>query len=207
MGIFDRFRRPKPVVPVLSREAAFWAWFAANEAILWNFENDVDNVLEAVMDRIWRVNPALAFDFGPMRDGRREFVVTAAGRKAAFPAVVELTAAAPPLERWTVTAFRPRREIRGAMLLLCGDTLRLDEVRFAAEPVGGRLDVQLFIPGCRPTPFDEFDHVGDFLLDLAVGEFDAETRLAGVTVSPPQPEVESRPLAELATVLDALPGE
>jgi hypothetical protein len=156
---------------------------------------------------MWRVNSALAFDLGPACDGRREFVVTAGGRASAFAAVVKLASAAPPLARWTITPFRPRREVKGEFMLLCGDTLRLEDVRFAAEPAGGRLEVELFIPGYRRTPLDEFELVGQFLVDLAVGEFDAETRIAGITAGPLQPEAESRPLADLPAVLDALPGD
>jgi hypothetical protein len=207
MGIFAVSRRPKPAPPVLSPEAEFWAWFAANEAMLWEIDADAEAVLEALALRMCRVDIALAFDFGPVRDGRREFVVTAAGQSSAFPAVLRLTSAAPPLERWTVTAFRPRREFRGEVMRVRGRTLRLDDVRFTAEPVGGRLKVKLLIPGYRRTLFGDYELVGRFLVDLAVGEFDAETRLAGVAVGPSQPDVESRPLADLPALVDSLTGE
>lgn len=209
MRIIDiiRRRRPVPAVPAaLSPEAEFWAWFAANETMLLNVETDLDHVVQAIFLRIMRVDPALAFDVGPEVDGRRQFVVSACGDPLAFPAAVKLASAAPPLERWTVTAFRPRREARGAFELHCGGQLDLEAVRFAAKPAGGRLDVTLFIPAFRRAFVEEYEIVGRLALDIVLGEFDAMTRVGEVGVAPLQPGVESRPLAELPAVVDALPA-
>jgi len=212
MGILDIVRRDRhpsylPTAPVRSPEGEFWAWFVANERRVWNLRRDPDAVTDALITRMHRVNTALAFDIGPTYGSRREFVVTAAGDRSAFPAVIRLASAAPPLRRWTVTAFRPRREIAGELVMICGDRLRLEEVRFAASRIGDKLYVKLFIPGYRWVPMDEFSHVGGFLLSLAVGEFDAATRLGGVTAGAPRPGIESRPLAELPALVDALAGE
>jgi hypothetical protein len=88
----------------------FWNWFVKHEPELFNF----DPVREAERERLFdelacelrKVDPDLAFEFGPQHT-RREFVVSAAGIKRAFPAVVSLVAAAPTLERWWLIAFRP----------------------------------------------------------------------------------------------------
>lgn len=209
MRIIDiiRRRRPVPAVPAaLSPEAEFWAWFAANETMLVNLETNLDHVVQAIFLRIERVDPALAFDVGPEVDGRRQFVVSACGDPLAFPAVVKLASAAPPLERWTVTAFRPRREARGSFELHCGGRLDLETVRFAAKPAGGRLDVTLFVPAFRRAFAEEYEIVGRLALDIVLGEFDAMMRVGDVGVAPLQPGVESRPLAELPAVVDALPA-
>lgn len=209
MDIFDAIHRSRPVPAVpatVSAEAEFWTWFAANESMLLNVEEDIEHVVEAIFLRLMRVDPALAFDLGPERDGRRQFVVSAGGDALAFPAVVKLVSAAPPLQRWTVTAFRPRREATGAFELHGGGMLDLETVRFAAEPADGRLDVTLFIPAFRRALAEEYEIVALLLMDIVVGEFDAMTRLGDVGVAPLQPGVESRPLAELPAVVDALPA-
>lgn len=209
MGIFDMMRRVKPAPAAhapLSAEAEFWTWFAANESRLRDAGPDTGRVAQAFLLMLMRVDKALAFDLGPERDGRRELVVTACGDPLAFPAVVKLVAAAPPLERWTVTAFRQRRPARGFFVLRCGGVVRLQQVRFAAEPAGDRVDLDLFVPGCRRRFAEEYEAVGDLLLDIVLGEFDAMTRIGGVSVGPPRPGVESRPLSELPALVDAFPS-
>lgn len=209
MGIFDIIRRPRPAPAIpapMSKEAEFWRWFAANESMLLNVEDDIDHVVEAIFLRLMRVDSALAFDVGPERDGRRQFVVSACGDPLAFPAVVKLVSAAPPLQRWTVTAFRSRREAKGAFELHGGGQLKLERVRFAAELAGGRLDVTLFIPAFRRALAEEYEIVGLLIMDIVLGEFDAMTRVGEVSVASLQPGVESRPLAELPSVIDALPA-
>jgi hypothetical protein len=209
MGIFDMIRRanPAPSAPVrVSAEAEFWTWFAGNASLWRDIGHDTERVMDDILLRLDRVDSALAFDFGPERDGRREVVVTANGDPLAFPSVVRLVAAAPPLERWTVTAFRQRREARGCFALHCGGAVCLEEVRFVAEPAGDRVELDLFVPGYRRRFADEYEIVGHLLLDMVLGEFDALTRIGGVSVGPPQPAVKSRPLAELAALVDALPA-
>jgi hypothetical protein len=211
MGILDIVRRRKIVspAPAPAPEAEFWRWFAANEAMVWEYRRHVRKAFSAVLVRLWRVNSALAFDIGPLcMDGRRELVITANGIAENFGTVHRLVAAAPLLPRWKVVAFRPRRDLRECEVRLTrGDRVPLDEVRFTAETMGSKVRIQLFVPGCGRTPGDEFQAISRFIVDLAVGEFDAEMHVAAVTAVPPQPEVETRPLAELPAVIDALPKD
>jgi hypothetical protein len=209
MGIFHIVRRAKPVPSSAappSPEAEFWTWFAANESLLLDIGKDTGHVVQAILGRMESVHEALAFDLGPEKDGRRQFVVTACGDPLGFPAVVKLVSAAPALRRWTVTAFRPRREPRGSFQLHCGGEIALEEVRFVAEPAGDRLHLDLFVPGYRPRFAEEYEIVGHLILDLVLGEFDAMTRLGEVSVGPLPPDVESRPLAELPGLVDAIPA-
>lgn len=188
-----------------SPEREFWAWFVAPEAMLWDLEDDLERAFHALLTAIERVDEDLALDVGRKRDGRRELILSAGGNLATFPTVIRLAEAAPPLERWTIRAFRPRRPLVGE-LVLGGVAVRVRDVRFAAEPSGDRLNVRIFIPGYRWTPQDEFVHAAAVLLETVLGEFDAETRIDSVFVGPPQPRVHSRPLTELAAVVDALVG-
>src|SRR5271157_5672329 len=90
----------------------FWNWFIQHEAEMFNLDVDREAERERIFDELasalQKVDPDLAFEFGP-NESRREFVVSAGGIKRAFPAVASLVDAAPPLDRWQVTAFRPRR--------------------------------------------------------------------------------------------------
>ncbi|HEX6042246.1 hypothetical protein [Longimicrobium sp.] len=188
-----------------SPERVFWDWFVEHEEMLWDLEDEPDPAFHALLAAMERVDKDLALDVGRKHGGRRELIVSASGDLALFAAVVRLVEAAPPLERWTVRAFRQRRPLVGE-LVLGGVTVRLREVRFAAQPAGGRLDVRIFIPGYRWTPLHEFVHAAAVLLETVLGEFDAETRIGRVHVGPPQPHVRSQPLSELPDLVDALTG-
>ena len=96
----------------MTTQEQFWSWFVQHEAQLFDLDPSREEHRERLFDELGnelqKVDPDLAFEFGP-NEPRREFVVSAGGIKRAFPAVAALVDAAPPLDRWQVTAFRPRR--------------------------------------------------------------------------------------------------
>src|SRR3989304_9340674 len=96
-----------------SREAEFRGWCEKNEDWLFHFEHDRERIFGRLMTAIHRVHPDLTFEFGPVEGGNREFVISADGHGAAFPAVEAVFAAAPSLPRWKFTKFRPRRPAMG----------------------------------------------------------------------------------------------
>ena len=90
-------------------EQAFWSWFEKNEKRLFTFETDRDRVFNELAGKLKQVHESVTFEFGPVEDGKREFVISADGIKDAFPAVEKLYALAPKLPRWKFIKFRPRR--------------------------------------------------------------------------------------------------
>src|SRR4051812_44636605 len=82
-----------------SPESDFWAWFKKEDVKLFAFESNQEAVFNSLDAAIHRVNPDLTFEFGPVQDGRREFVISAGGIQSAFPAVESLHRAAPDLAR------------------------------------------------------------------------------------------------------------
>jgi len=185
----------------------FWNWFIQHEVELFELDPTRETEREILFNRlateINRVHPDLAFEFGP-RGLRREFVVTAAGIRDAFPAVARLVDAAPTLERWQFTAFRPRRtpinvvEIEGK---------RIDprDVQFSLLNNGKIAGLYLFIPGYRDGDVD-LKQIGYLLLDEALGEYDVETRLGLIKMlSPETRTTEDRySLPELPALFDEL---
>lgn len=159
-----------------SPEAAFWRWFQANEQDLLAVVTAQEPVCDALLEEMQRVHPDLTFEFGPVLDDGREFVVSAGGIKEAFPAVERLTAAAPPLPRWTVIPFRPGRE--GMQRLQLGPvTLVAAEVLVRAEPDDEKVGITLALPGFRPTSQQLWEQAGFLLLDALLGEYLVETRI------------------------------
>lgn len=160
----------------VSREAAFWRWFEANESRLFDFEKDQERVFDELQAQLHRIEPRLAFEFGPKRDGKREFVISADGIRDAFPAVVALADAAPPLPRWKITKFRPRRDFQ-TPITLNGLKISPEQVEFTIEPDGDKAGLTLFIDGYNPTAREKYAGVIYLMLDHALGEYDVETKV------------------------------
>ena len=114
-----------------SNEEAFWKWFVTNEPRLFAFESNQEAVFNALNKQLERVNGDLTFEFGPVRNGKREFVISAGGIKTAFPAVEALYAKAPALPRWIWVKFRPRR-LPINNVEYGGKKIRADDVRYLA---------------------------------------------------------------------------
>ena len=185
-------------------EQSFWDWFLEHEDELFEFnpsnQHQRDKLFDALHPRLQKVDPDLVFEFGP-KAPKREFVISADGIRRAFPAVVSLSKCAPSLDRWTITAFRPRRPVM--VVEIEGKRVDPAEVRFTLLDNGKITGINLFIPG-----FDEKDFVwkqiGYLMLDESLGEFDVETRLGLIQMLPPESNKEGdrHPLAELPVLFD-----
>ena len=187
----------------------FWKWFRAHEDEVFNFEADQERVFNKLAIQLQRVHPNLTFEFSSVSDGKREFIVSAGGIKKAFPEVSALVREAPSLRRWHVLAFRQRHDIPA---IRCGDiNMEHDAVFFDYVPNGNRLDVTVFLPGLANSPPERvtgLKTVGYLFLDASVGEYDVETKIAGIEFvdSSAFPERRRMPLRELPDLIDRLPN-
>ena len=186
-----------------SPESAFWGWFQQNEVKLLDFEHNRDAVFDQLAVEMHKVHPRLTFEFGPVTGGRREFVISAGGMRAAFPAVENLVAAAPPMKKWTITKFRPRGQpfdISYQGIKVTAASVTVDIVREGAK---ARLTV--LIPGYTKAEHEKYAGIAFILLDHALGEYDVETRVGPIDVAAPAPRfAKAIPLKNLPQVLDAL---
>jgi hypothetical protein len=155
----------------------FWSWFAKHESVLFDFdpvrEAERESLFDELAGELRRVNPDLTFEFGP-KGTRREFVVSAAGIKRAFPAVASLIAAAPTLARWQLIAFRPRRTPH--VVEFRGKRVHPKDVQLSLLDNGKTAGIYLFMPGFREGDAD-LKQIGYLLLDETLGEYDVESRL------------------------------
>jgi hypothetical protein len=191
-----------------SRDQLFWRWFLKHEDEIYNFEADQKRVFDKLSAELAKVDREVCFEFGPRmtRDGRevREFVISAGGIKSSFPVVVSLAKAAPPLDKFFVTAFRPRRP--PVNKIECGGvSVRPEEVEVSLLSDGKVAGLHLFLPasvkedGARKM-------IGYLLLDEVLGEFDVEMKVGMIEMySMDEPvEFERMPLAELPAAFDQL---
>lgn len=160
-----------------SAEAAFWEWFLQNDEAIWNFESAREVVFADLLKELHGVHPDLTFEIGPEQNGVREFVVSAGGLKSAFPAVERLVAEAPPLGRWKLIKFRPRRSEIGTIEI--GDII-IDPkaVMFTIEPDGTKFGITLFLGKLHDFDKDIHTQIGFLVLDETLGEYDVETQVA-----------------------------
>jgi hypothetical protein len=171
----------------MPKEQAFWKWFLRHEDDLLDFERDREAVFDALAAELQRVNPDLTFEFGPKEGGSREFVISAAGIKGAFPAVESLAGAAPKLKRWKVTAFRPRRPV-GNIIEFGNRRIDPEEFEYSLLQGNNELGLYLFIPGCSESN-PELHEIGYLFLDEALGEYDVEMKLGLIKMFPPEAEI------------------
>jgi hypothetical protein len=166
-------------------------------------EGERERIFDQLASELQKIDPDLTFEFGP-NEPRREFVISAGGIKRAFPAVASLADAAPPLDRWQVTAFRPRRTVSNVVEFR---EKRVDprDVQFSLLDNGRMAGIYLFIPGFREDDAD-LKQIGYLMLDEMLGEYDVESRLGLIKMLPPdaRTDAERYPLAELPTLFDQL---
>jgi hypothetical protein len=184
----------------------FWNWFLRHEAELFDFDPELielEEFFNQIARELRQVDPDLVFEFGP-RGTKREFVVSAGGIKRSFPAVLSLVRDAPRLDRWLITAFRPRRHPVNAATLN-GKTVDPKDVEFSLLNDGKTAGIYLFIPGFREDDVD-LKQIAYLLLDEALGEYDVETRLGLIKMLSPKTstEGERHPLSELPKQFDEL---
>ena len=206
MFSFFRKKPAKTPAPTADQtpEQAFWAWFEANEAMLFDFERDRDTAFAALTAALAKFGGDLPFEFGPKEDGRRELVISAGGIRSRLPTVETLMAAAPRLARWRFTAFRPRRDTV-MTVEFHGLNVQPQDVEFAFLTGGQYIGLALFFHGYTEERKDEFGQVGFLMLDSALGEYDVVTKVGAIRflAFEEAPEANRFPITELARHFDA----
>lgn len=162
----------------MTAQEEFWKWFIKHEAELFEFdpslETERERIFSLLAGELQRIDSDLAFEFGP-NEPKREFIISAGGIKRAFPIVASLVNSAPPLHRWQVIAFRPRRTFANAVEFQ-GKRVDPKDVQFSLLDNGSMAGLYLFIPNFQEDDID-LKQIGYLLLDEMLGEYDVETRL------------------------------
>lgn len=183
----------------------FWQWFVAHQDELFDVDGEQEQrIFDELSEQLTRVRPNLTFEFGPLKADRRQFVISADGIPEIFPAVSSLVAAAPKLDRWLITAFRPRRTPISSLQI---GEIRIDpkKVEFSLLTKGSLIAIQLFIPGLNEDDVIR-KQIAYIMLDDALGEYDVETKVGSIQMLPPESSsVSGRyPFAELPSLFDQL---
>lgn len=199
MSIFKIFSRKQE-----SKEATFWKWFQRNEARLYDFESEQERVFDELGRELARYhNGGLAFEFGPKIDGVRDFVISAEGMKADFPFIIALADAAPPLPKWKIIKFRPRREF--FVDVNYEDVqVKVDEIKFSLEPDGNKPGITFYYDRLDESQRNAFTAITFLYLDNFIGEFDVATKVGFIEAKPASDpsQLTRLPLSELSATFD-----
>lgn len=183
----------------------FWSWFAKNESALFDFEKDQDHVFKDLDAQLHKIDPNLTFEFGPKKDGKREFVISAGGLTESFPAVISLYNAAPKLDRWIFIEFRPRRPVADFDIEMDGVKVPPKDISFILVPDGKKAGLFIFIKGMNKPQESTYKQIAFLYLDTALGEYDVETKVGGIDIQPAETETKSdkQPIQELPGAVDS----
>lgn len=184
-------------------EQDFWNWFQKNDESLFHFENDQEKTFDRLATEIKKVHPSLTFEFGPVKDGKREFVISADGIRDAFPSVESLYAAAPKLNHWIWIKFRPRRLPMD--IEYGGVKVKAADVFCTIEPDKGNAGLTLYVRGYQPDQAQTYTGIVFLMLDQALGEYDVETKVGFIQTKDYSEgsTLEKVPLKDLPNALDA----
>jgi len=171
------------VSPGKSRETSFWDWFQRNEAELFRIDSNQESLIRLVVRELHRIHPSLTCEISSVHEGKRQFIISADGKRDAFPAVVQLADAAPSLNRWEVIKFRPRRS-EPCLIGIGNAQFSSSEVQFTLEPEEGKVGVTLYFGDGKSLDEQAIGHIGFLLLDYTLGEYDVETFVGSVQFKP-----------------------
>ena len=183
-------------------EQEFWRWFQKNETNLFNFETNQEVVFDHLGAQMRKIQESLTFEFGPVTNGKREFVISADGIKIAFPAVERLYASAPKLDRWIFIKFRPRRTPMD--IEYSGVKAKVDDVYCTVEPDRGKAGITVFFRGYEAEQDKIYKGIAFLMLDQALGEYDVETKVGFIEVKPfsANSTLEKKPIKDATKVFD-----
>ncbi len=188
--------------PKATPEENFWGWFRKNDSALFHFEKDQERIFDRLAAEMNKIHPSLTFEFGPVTEGKREFVISADGIKDAFPAVESLYAVAPLLERWIWIKFRPRRTPMD--IEFNNVSVKADDAFCTIEPDGDKAGITFYIRGYQPERQETYQGITFLMLDQALGEYDVETHVGFIETRDFSDEspLEKKPLKDVSKIFD-----
>jgi hypothetical protein len=187
-----------------SPEKKFWKWFVKNQDMLFEFEKDREKIFDKLAAEMNTVHPDLTFEFSPvLKNGKREFVISAGGIKSAFPAVEALFDSAPNLSKWKFIKFRPRRKPLND-LKFGGKSIKASEVHYKMFNDQEKVGLIIFLDGYNDAEQNIYGNIGYLFLDEALGEYDIEMKVGFIEFHSRESEYFEgvRPLTELADHFD-----
>jgi hypothetical protein len=184
----------------------FWHWFAQNEKILYEFEDKVESVFDAIAIELVKVDENVTFEISsPDESGRRHFVITAEGVRSAFPAVERLVDTAPQLSRWNFVKFR-QRAVELSIVEFDGMKIDPRDVHcvIVKDENPSKVGILLFFDGYTEKQRNVFGNIGYLIIDQALGEYVVEMSVGVIEIFDRSSKyyLSARPIMELGSYFD-----
>lgn len=189
-----------------SKEQNFWKWFVKNENAIFDFEKDQEKVFDLISSKLAALEDNITFEISYVKEGKREFIISAGGISETFPYVESLVNSAPELKLFSVIAFRPRIEgYEGFKLLYADRKFDVSNIWVYSSVKNGFFDLVIYHPDFNKEESNIFIAGSYLLLDMALGEYDVVKHIRYIDHKklPNNPaELGLKPFAELRNIFD-----
>ena len=162
-----------------SKYDQFWSWFSENQHKYYSHDNTHEHLYDQLNLQLKLIDENLTFEFGPqLKNGVREFIISADGIKESFSSVTLLVDKAPKLKNWKVLAFRQRISGDDISIVMGATNLSYDDIYFKHEIEGNKVNLTLYIQNYKDI--GQYKSATYILLDGLIGEFDMETKVGWI---------------------------
>ena len=162
-------------------EEKFWNWFCKNSQMIYDFESNQEVIFDKIQEQLYKINSNLTFEISSVKNGKRDFVISADGILEAFPFVEKLYTARPELKEWNFIKFRPRRKIDNSIKIGNKELHPADiKFMFIKDDSDGKIGIVIFMNGYNENEIEVYDQIGFLFLDEALGEYDTETYIGNI---------------------------
>lgn len=193
---------------------AFWEWFSdAAPQLAKHYDAFVkgevgpEPLIVPVAKRLEAYCNGIVHEIGQDPDGVYDFVISADGIKAKIGPVTALAQAAPRIEGWKVTAFRPRKNHGDTLLEMGGAAFSANDVLYQLRgPHDGLCDIKIRFRADIAAPDEALIGPAFIIMDSVIGEYDVMTKIGEVDpgfLKPGEPADGLRPIVELPGEIDA----
>jgi hypothetical protein len=156
----------------------FWLWFKNKSNEIFNFENNEDNILDKLHYELHKINENLTFEFSPIINNKREFIISADGIREAFNDIEKLFETKPLLDKWEIIKFRQRGDINN-YITINNISVYPENIRYLLFPHDKKIGLILFIKDYNINQ-EVNKQIGYIFLDNAFGEYDVEMKIGGI---------------------------
>lgn len=166
--------------PTADHIQAFWQWFQSHQKELSAMQDGSAPIFNDLALNIKGIDESLVFEIGPVLDGKKELAISANANPDLFPLVEQVVAAAPPIEKWKIVAFRQRTppeilkvlkinvQSEGGSKTSVGVAVK--DLRYRLSRIDNKASVVIFIKDFSgQEPQKEMAYM---MLQQAIGEYD-----------------------------------
>ena len=187
----------------------FWTWFKKNEKSLRNFENNHEQILDAIFTEGKKIQDGIVFELQPPQNGIIMMTVSADGIRKSFPVVENIVAQAPKIEGWHFIAFRQRipiEEVKHMVLEIGGYQLDPTKMKFSPIVSQDIVDMIIYADGITEDNYKQVAYGTFLLMDHLLGEYDCVTKVRNYDFHAMPVDHEKlnqlKPLLEMAEYID-----